>query len=301
MLSPAKINLGLEVLHRRQSDGYHLINSIFIPISYGDDLEISHDYEAGQHILTTENLLPEARRRDFEKVSERGDLSGNLIWKILVDASEFLGGARIKIHMTKRLPTGAGLGGGSSNAGLTLSYIRDRLGASPETIFRLALKHGADIPFFLHSAPMVVRGIGELMEEIDVGPGLGVLATPPVMVNTALAYQDLKRPLQEDLPQKSWSLLDGGIRQALVRSDWSKLHVLTNDFEKVVFARYPKLDAVKAAFLRHGAAYASLSGSGSAVYGLLSANQGKEGQALLLEQMRASFTDAGYEFTPFQF
>ena len=98
------------------------------------------------------------------------------------------------------MPTGAGLGGGSSDAGTLLRYLGQNFSIEKETLFQLALKSGADIPFFLQNKTRLVGGIGDILENIEVGAGLGVLCCPGVMANTQIAYQDLNRPLQTGNP-----------------------------------------------------------------------------------------------------
>ena len=288
MLSPAKINLGLEVFHRREKDGYHYLAGIFIPISFGDDIAFSW---AEENSITTENLLPPGQRDNFEQVSERGDIKKNLLWKVLAAAEKLLPKS-IHIHLIKRIPTGAGLGGGSSNAGMLLKFIRDDSDVDPKKLFKIAVEHGADIPFFLTDHPMLVCGIGDNLQPIKIGSGFGVLSIPYVMISTKMAYQALKRALQTVNPPKSWSVLNTKIRQALMNSEWNKILDLKNDFEEVVFNRYPELETIKKNFYKNGANYASLSGSGSALYALV---KSKNEQEELLERMRSDCPDQVFE------
>ncbi len=300
MLSPAKINLGLEVTHRRGTDGYHCLNSIFVPISFGDEITFA---PAQANRITTVNELPSGKREGFEAVSERGDIRGNLLWKILQACEPEMSGG-VHVHLIKRIPTGAGLGGGSSNAGKLLDYVAKRHALSSDRALAIAVEHGADIPFFLKNEPMLVGGIGEVMEPIQVGPAWGVVCIPPIAVETGGAYAALKRPLQEGYSLKSWSLLDEVIRRAVRDSDWNKARVLRNDFEEIVFARHPELAHLKSFFLEHGAAYASLSGSGSAVYALIDSSRSSESvPASNAEELSllASREFPEYVFAPFRF
>ncbi len=292
VLSPVKINLGLEIFHRRPPDGYHCLASIFIPISFGDEIEIQ---DAPADRFTSENLLPPDRQNDFEAVSERGDLARNLVWRAL-RARDPAARPGIAVHLRKRVPAGSGLGGGSSNAGQVFRFMAAREGSAPQSFSNLARAIGSDVPFFLYDGPMLVTGTGDCLVRIRVGPGLGVLCLPAVAINTAAAYQDLKRTLQETPPPKSMSSLSGAVHRALERSDWVQVRNLKNDFEEPVFARHPELAAIKAAMYRAGAAYASLSGSGSALFALVSS---REEQTVLQREMERTFP--GLPFHLFEF
>jgi 4-diphosphocytidyl-2-C-methyl-D-erythritol kinase len=180
------------------------------------------------------------------------------------------------------------VGGGSTNAGQVIRYVARRDGLDLETAVGIARAVGSDVPFFLCDGPTLVSGTGETLTPVTVGPGLGVLCLPDVFVNTGAAYQELKRTLQETPPPKSLSSLSDEVRRALERSDWAEARALGNDFEEPVFGRHPELAALTAAFIREGAAYASLSGSGSALYALVSS---KEDQSNLLRSMRSAFPD----------
>lgn len=264
MLCPAKINLGLEVRHRRAADGYHYINSIFLPIDFGDELLIETADEDQLHSI---NELPESCRADYDAVSEAGAPEKNILWRALAASAEWPR-PRLALRLIKRCPTGAGLGGGSSDAGSLLRWLRDRGGISESQLRPLALQLGADVPFFLNPRPMLVSGIGDIMDKIELGRGYGVLVYSGLPTATAAAYAALKRTLRPDPPPESLSALTASARTALARSNWSALQALRNDFEPVVFAMQPELERLKAALFDSGAAYASMSGSGSALYGL---------------------------------
>lgn len=269
MLCPAKINLGLEVHHRRPSDGYHYLSSIFVPVDFGDEMTITPSPDGDDH-LTTINELPEAVRSDFDAVSERADgeaLRKNLVWKALASTRPYRDPLAVKL--IKRVPTGGGLGGGSSDAGMVLSHVRDHFGLAGAEAHRIALTLGADVPFFLVRRPALVTGIGDIIEAIDVGPMFGVLCFPMLKIDTPAAYSVLKRTLQGSAPPKTLSGLSGGVRRALEASDWRAVRVLENDFEDPVFAMHGSLLEVKEKFLEHGALFASLTGSGSSLYGLV--------------------------------
>ncbi|MEQ9362798.1 MAG: hypothetical protein RIF32_01065 [Leptospirales bacterium] len=308
--------------HRRPADGYHYISSIFLPIDFGDTLTVTEvpGSPAESDRLTTGNELPDAIRADFEAVSERaqpgqhqsneiaGDRSpptkgrtspgggaGNLVWQAL-EATRHLRATALHAHLIKRVPTGGGLGGGSSDAGTLLAWIRDRFGLPQADLLPLAAKLGADVPFFLHGEAALIHGTGDIIEDISVGRGFGVLCFPMLKINTGIAYSHLKRTLQPAPPPRILSGLRTDTRAALAKSDWNAVRDLENDFEAPVFAMHASLESVKQAFFDHGASFASLSGSGSSLYGLV-ADQ-KE-QRRVLERMQKQFSD--FRFEPFQF
>ncbi len=274
LLSPAKINLGLKVHHKRPADGYHYISSIFIPVSWGDTIRIYLPGSAEERpfFLTTENLLTGKSYEDFEQVSERGDVTRNLLWKAM-DRIRTSTNRNFHVHLIKKIPTGAGLGGGSSNAGVILRELGGIFSLDQKWLEETALSLGADVPFFLFNKPALVTGIGEILSEIPEIHGFGVLCMPGIPVNTKKAYADLKRTLQNNPPPLMWSALDADALSSLAASDWENLSGLQNDFEEVVFTDHPLLAQIKSDFLSLGAAYASMSGSGSAVYCICSTQQ----------------------------
>ncbi len=292
MLCPAKINLGLEVHHRRQSDGYHYLSSIFVPIDFGDEIFIEASPDRDDH-LSTVNELPEAVRADFDAVSERGDaLQKNLVWRALAATREIR--EPLSVKLIKRVPTGGGLGGGSSDAGMVLARVRDHFDLAQDEAHRIALTLGADVPFFLVRRPALVTGIGDIIEPLTLGAMHGVLCFPLLKIDTPAAYSALKRTLQGSGPPKTLSGLSGGVRRALEASDWRTARVLENDFEGPVFAMHGSLLEVKEKFLEHGASFASLTGSGSSLYGLVDS---PERRTELCSVMQRAFP--GFEFREF--
>jgi 4-diphosphocytidyl-2-C-methyl-D-erythritol kinase len=316
VLCPAKINLGLQIHHRRPADGYHYLSSIFIPIDFGDTLVIS-DLPGDLDRLSTINELPPEIRADFEAVSERApalatDFVGtpaqpprtdepavivptaNLVWRALA-ATRHLRDRALQVELTKRVPTGGGLGGGSSDAGTLLAYIRDRWEPDRDVLLPIAAALGADVPFFLHGQPALLHGTGDISEALEIGPGMGVLCFPLLKIETGIAYSRLKRTLQPGPPPRILSGLRRDVRDAVARSEWRAVRELVNDFEQPVFAMYPALGQVKESFLSSGAVFASMSGSGSSLYGLTTTRAEQE---QLLKDMQAQFPR--YRFQPFQ-
>ena len=245
--APAKINLGLHVL-RRRADGFHEIETVLLPIGWHDVLT-AHEADAFR-FTCSDPTLPTGERnlvvraaRAFERLAQRE--------------------ARVALHLEKRLPHGAGLGGGSSDAARTLLLMRDLF--APDLSLRdlhpLAAALGSDIPFFLHDTPMLATGRGEVLAPLgdyDFPFALAVVM-PPVQIATAEAYA-LIQPNAQRRPDL----------QTVVESNdldrWR--HELTNDFEAPILARYPAIGRAKQDLLDAGAGYAALSGSGAAVFGV---------------------------------
>lgn len=249
--APAKINLGLHVL-RRRSDGFHDLATVFLPIGWADRL----DAEASDVLALTTS--------DPDLPTDGGNLVVRAAEALRAWAGTELGAA---LHLEKRVPYGAGLGGGSSDAAATLRLLADLwLFDVPEAdLADLALGLGSDVPFFLHGEPMVASGRGErLAPLLEDGapyrcPFWIVVAVPPVHVGTAEAY-GLVTPNNDGRADLV----------AAVRSNdlgrWRR--DLVNDFQAPVEAAYPAVRDVRLALTEAGAGYASLSGSGSAVFGV---------------------------------
>jgi 4-diphosphocytidyl-2-C-methyl-D-erythritol kinase len=297
LLCPAKINLGLLVAFKRP-DGYHEIESLFLPVDFCDELTVRPS--ASLH-LRTENLIETVTASDFEAVSERGNPEKNLLIRIMEAVNRNRAQPlHFELFLRKRIPSGAGLGGGSSNAGTLLRHLVKGGWLDMHQAFDLARRLGADIPFFLDPRPSSVTGIGDVIEplsEEEDHPRLkairGVLVLSDIVVPTKNAYSELKRPLQQGLPAKAGSG-PGRAYQALLEGDAKALSQFSNDFEEVVFRLHPELAGVKKALLDCGAFYASMSGSGSAVFGLYDeADREAERLACLRQKL------PGYQAVPF--
>lgn len=249
----AKINVGLEVI-RKRTDGYHDIQSIFISIDLHDTLEIE---EANTPEVV---CIPPVTDSPHE----------NLVSKAMrLYASAFpLENHGAKITVRKRIPTGGGLGGGSSDAAVALYAMALFNGHthSPATILRLmplAEKLGSDVPFFLHTGICLVEGRGERITALDqLLPWTILLVCPGIHVDTSHAYSTLgirgEQP-HVDLVDKFRQLVD---------NDGFNPTDLKNDFEPHIFKLNPILANVKERLYEQGALFASMSGSGSSLYGL---------------------------------
>lgn len=241
----AKINLGLNILTKR-SDSYHSIESLFLPINLVDLLEFKES---------------DADRFTLSGLPLDSSFADNLVWKMIEQIRAEFAIPPLEIHLHKQIPFGAGLGGGSSDAAFMLRGINDyfQLNLNEEQLLQNAINVGSDCPFFLKSTAQFAKGRGE---ELSVFPNPVkdlklLLIIPPFSISTPKAYADLQLNTEiRDLK----STLKKPIQQ------WKK--ELKNDFEFSVFKDFPILDRLKKELYKAGAIYVSLSGSGSALYGL---------------------------------
>lgn len=244
-----KINIGLHIIGKRP-DGYHDLETIFYPVAWTDILEIVKNEDPNG---TTE----------FKSTGIRvyGPKEKNLCLKGYQLLAEKYQLPPVKMHLHKILPIGAGLGGGSSDAAYTLMNLDKlfRLNISDAELENFALEIGSDCPFFIRNKPMYAIGKGNVMEAISLKLKnmFIVVVKPRVHVSTAEAYSKV-------IPQKKNSSLKELIRLPI--EDWKEC--IVNDFEKSIFETYPGIRNIKNKLYKFGAVYASMSGSGSAVYGL---------------------------------
>lgn len=248
LLAPAKVNLALRVVGRRD-DGYHDIDSIFVPVGVHDEVEIEWSPGAAAVELACDDpALP------------RG--AGNIAWQAaetFLEASRARG--RVRVSLRKRIPAGAGLGGGSSDAAAVLRLLAHIAGDPPGApLAALAKRLGADVPFFLECRPARVRGIGDVIEPLaDFRPLWLAIVFPGFPVVTRWAYERLDQSLTA---RGAVDTIRG------FGAVGGKVDYGSNDFEEVVGERYPSIVELKHALLEAGAASAGLSGSGSAVFGV---------------------------------
>ena len=242
----AKINLGLRVLNKRP-DGFHELRTVFQTISLADRLTITYE-PAARTEITVEGMP---------------DVPDNLAARAAAAVlTELRLKASVQIHIEKRIPMGAGLGGGSSDAAAILQALPILAGCPipMPRLFQLAAPLGSDVPFFLLGGTALGLGRGEELYPLPNLPPLeGVLITPNIHVSTPDAYRALS-PTLTDSANKLPSFQES-VRQPLVEP-------LVNDFEAVVFAQHPQLAALKASLLSKGAYQALMSGSGSSVFAL---------------------------------
>jgi len=250
--SPAKINLYLKVTGTRL-DGYHELETLFLPLTAPADEITIRSNSAGQGLsLSAEGaVLPLDSR--------------NLCWKAAAAWSEATGiPADFHLHLRKIVPVAAGLGGGSANAATVLLALNGHYGAplDDRALAALAVKLGADVPFFLHPRPAIARGIGEQLEypDYDIARLPILIAAPDFPVRAAWAYCHL-----EPAGGSGAALAD--LQTALRRQDWPAVgQALRNDLAPAIFAKFPLLRMVRRDLLAGGACGAEISGSGPSLF-----------------------------------
>lgn len=244
----AKINLGLRILDKRP-DGYHNIETVFHRIDLSDEITLS----------SSPSIIVESDS------SEAPGGEKNICYKAAVLLQEFLGMIEgVRISITKNIPVGAGLGGGSSDAATVLRELPRfwKKTLRDESLQKIALQLGSDVPFLLGRLSALGRGRGEVLEyfELDL-PYFLLLCYPNIHVSTAWAYGRV-RSGQSSRQKTLRQILEGSLNQPHVLQK-----ELKNDFEETVFAEYPEVAGVKTIMLEAGAGFASMSGSGSSVFG----------------------------------
>ncbi len=244
--SPAKVNLRLEILKRRE-DGYHEIRTVFQKVSLHDTLHFSLTKRKGISIETDDPHLPTGKE--------------NLVYQailLLLNRSNYQGGIRVFIE--KRIPLGAGLGGGSSNAATTLRALNQllRLKLKKREMLALGAKIGADVPFFLQEGSAVGRGIGERLRKIELPRFWYLLIYPNFQVSTRWAYQN------SILTKIKYHIN----LQKLFKSRAGIVQHLRNDLEKGVSMKHPEIAFMKKMLLSSGAKGTLMTGSGPTVFGL---------------------------------
>lgn len=287
-----KVNIGLDVL-RRRDDGYHDLETLFFPyFEMSDVLEIV----PGDSYGTTAAALyakygpagvPEHAPRIAQKISQDGKLmitvarAEGVDWDPLSDLTaraygildEDFGLPPVKIWLEKRSPVGAGLGGGSSDAAFALRILNGMfsLGIDDAALAGYASRLGSDCPFFIYNRPMFGEGRGEILSEFPlevsgkevseglVAPGYRLKVAIPdgISVSTAEAYKGIRPHFPEI-----------HLRDILARPVTEWKDVLKNDFEETVFAAHPELARLKQSLYDSGAVYAAMSGSGSAMFAI---------------------------------
>jgi 4-diphosphocytidyl-2-C-methyl-D-erythritol kinase len=253
--APAKVNLRLRVLARRP-DGYHDIETLFQAIDLADEVVVERKGRGVELEVRGANVGPVSENLAFRAAS-----------RLRAEAGLEHG---LRVTLTKRVPAGAGLGGGSSDAAAVLRCVA-RLAGFPEShslLFRVALELGSDVPFFLGSSPLALgRGRGEIIEPLPPLPAADlVLVSPPVHVSTAAAYGLLAEARRGRTREGGARALD---RPPPVPATWREVAALAdNDFESVVTRLHPEIARALAALRAAGASIAMMSGSGSSSFGL---------------------------------
>lgn len=253
----AKINLGLNIVSKRP-DGYHNLETVFYPIGLKDALEIvpaDHSI-AGADLRSAQT---EGYRFFQTGIEIQGNARDNLVIKALKLISEEKEIPPIDIHLLKKIPFGAGLGGGSSDAAFMLKLLNSTfsMGYTDDELAKKAAKIGADCPFFTQNRPAFATGIGDELEaiELNLSTYFFVLVKPNIAVPTKDAYATVT-------PRRPEISLKETVRKPVF--EWK--HWMKNDFETSVFQKYPAIARIKQHLYDSGAIYASMSGSGSSVF-----------------------------------
>ncbi len=246
----AKINLGLHITEKRP-DGYHNLETVFYPIPLEDALEI--------------HPLPNANGRSFafhpSGLEIAGRVEDNLVVKAYLLLKDTFELPPIDIHLFKHIPSGAGMGGGSSDAAFMLKLLNERfsLQLTVEQLEDYAATLGADCAFFIRNKPTFASGIGNVFSPIDLSLSSYqlIVIKPDVFVSTRDAFSKIT-------PQQPEFALQEVIKRPV--NEWKEY--LVNDFEASVFPQFPVIREIKEELYRQGATYAAMSGSGSSVFGL---------------------------------
>lgn len=245
-----KINLGLHVINKR-ADGYHDIETVFYPLNWCDALEVIENKELDKDFLFSQSGLPIA-----------GTTESNLIYKAwkLISAEKKL--PHIKVHLHKNIPMGAGLGGGSSDAAAFINLLTKQfhLHLSEDQKTKIASQLGSDCAFFTKNKTVLAKGKGNEFSDVSINLSKYyiLLVYPNIHSNTKEAYEGLT----PKIPQHSLK----EILEKYSINEWR--NVLVNDFELSIFEKYPEIKTLKETLYNQGAVYASMSGSGSSVFGI---------------------------------
>jgi 4-diphosphocytidyl-2-C-methyl-D-erythritol kinase len=284
-----KINLGLQILNKRE-DGYHNLATVFYPVQWRDVIEVIRRDDSWQMADDGKTLSgvegsdahPERSRRVKQSsdndihfsstgLTITGDEANNLCIKAYhLLKKDFPSLPSVEMHLHKTIPMGAGLGGGSADGAFTLKLLNDKfqLGLTQQQLIDYALQLGSDCPFFILNKPCYATGRGEILEPValDLSAYQFVIVNPGIHVNTGWAFAQLQlqgsgrseRPDPKSI-----------IQQPI--TTWK--HQLINDFEQPVFKAHPQIAAIKQQLYDAGALYASMTGSGSTVFGVFEKKQ----------------------------
>lgn len=244
--SPAKINIGLNITEKR-SDGYHNIETIFYPVKLFDVIKF---YKEDSDSFKCNNLkLMDEKNNLILKAKEILELKFNRKFNL-------------KIELDKNIPIGAGMGGGSSDAASTLHSINILYGLNlfKTELHELAIKLGSDVPFFLDPRPSYASGRGELLSIIDFSLNSNLLiVNPGIHISTKWAYDNI-------VPKRPLSSMSEIINEKI---DIEKFKdIFKNDFESVVFKKFPEIQSIKTDMYKMGADFSLMTGSGSTVFGV---------------------------------
>lgn len=243
-----KINLGLRIL-RKRTDGYHDLETVFYPLPLSDILEIISTDKNSKLSFSTTGLPVE---------SNMSNLCVKAYELLKKDCPKL---PSVSMHLHKVIPSGSGLGGGSADAAFTLKLINKKFGLSLATdqLINYSLELGSDCPFFIINKPAVATGRGEILEQfaLNLSAYKFIIVNPGIHISTSEAFADV-------IPSLSNKSLKEIIQQPV--ETWRS--ELINDFEKNIFIKHSEIEVIKNKLYDDGAMYASMSGSGSTVYGI---------------------------------
>lgn len=249
LLPNCKINIGLNVVSRRP-DGYHNLETVFYPIPLRENLEFKELKDSDKPY----NLI-------LGGVPIEGNAEDNLVVKVFLSLKEEFDLPPLEIELYKKIPMGAGLGGGSSDAAFMMKGLNEAfdLGLSDEDMEKRMARFGADCAFFIKDNPAYATGIGDILSPtaLSLKDKYIVLVKPDVFVSTKEAYANIT-------PQPAQTPLLEAIAQPI--EQWKD--TVVNDFENSVFPNHPELPAIKQTLYDMGALYAAMSGSGSTIFGI---------------------------------
>lgn len=269
--SPAKINIGLNIIRRRE-DGFHDLETIFYPLNIFDEITFTKSdnfsFTSNDELLNREptNLIIKAKE-ELEKIS------GKMF--------------NVKTELKKNIPIGAGLGGGSSNAAITLKTLNSFLKPELEHTYlsEIALKLGSDVPYFLNPFPAFAESRGEIITPVNLKIEKPILiVNPDIHISTKWAFSQIK-PLQPKASLKSL------ISFKEISIDDLK-QIAVNDFEDVVFTEYPEIKNIKEVMIKSGAILSMMTGTGSTVFGIFENKKAAEEAAMKFPENYFRFINA---------
>ena len=246
--SNSKVNFGLKILNKRP-DGFHNLVTIFQEVDFGDRIQLKK-YKAGCKIKSNVDWIP----------LDNSNLCHRAYSVLCENINQDLG---VKIEIEKKVPTGSGIGGGSANAAATLLGLNSlfNLGLDYNKLESIGSCIGADVPFFIRGGTQLGEETGfkltKIAKKLEV---VILLVVPKVSISTKWAYSQIKNKLKSD--NNILKFAD------LMRNDFLSFKFFENDFEKIVIPAYPEIGSIKNRMLDSGANFASLSGSGSTVFGV---------------------------------
>lgn len=274
--SPAKINIGLNIIRKRE-DGFHDLETIFYPLNLYDEITFtrsdSFSFTSNDELLNKEptNLIIKAKE-ELERVSGKT--------------------LNVKIELMKNIPIGAGLGGGSSNAAFTLKTLNTLLepvltagGLNQELLSEIALKLGSDVPYFLNPVPAFAESRGEKITPVNLIVDKPILiVNPGIHISTKWAFGHIE-PHQPRVSLKSLisykEISIGDLKQIAV-----------NDFEEIVFNEYPEIKNIKEVMMKSGALISMMTGTGSTVFGIFENKKAAEVAALKFPKQYIKFMNS---------